>query len=80
MNSGENGGLEGILGSSPGRSFLAPGIAYFDWVGQGGSERETGSIESEGDLRGGSWWARARFGDSENLGFFTKFMVSHFSL
>jgi len=32
-------------------------------------KRETGGIESEGDLRGGSGWSRPRIDDSENIGF-----------
>jgi len=47
---------KGVLGSSPGRSFLAPKSRVFLLVGQGAQERESGSIRSEGDLRGGSEW------------------------
>jgi len=39
------------MGSSPGRSFLAPEIAYFGGFGWEAQKRETGSIKSGGDLR-----------------------------
>jgi len=48
-----------------------PGITYFDGFDQEGSERETGSIESEGDLRGGSVVSRSETVISGILGFFT---------
>jgi len=60
-----------LLGSSTERSFLAPGIAYLEGLVREAQKRETGSIESGGDRRGGSGWPRARIGDSENLWFFT---------
>jgi len=42
------------MGSSQGRSFLAPEIAYLaGWIMEA-HKRETGSIGSEGDLRDGS--------------------------
>jgi len=40
-----------LLGSNPERSFLAAEIAYFVGFGQEAHKRETGSIESGGDLR-----------------------------
>jgi len=47
---------KGVLGSSPGRSFLAPQITCFfaglDWEAQ---KRETGGIRSEGDLSRWIW-------------------------
>jgi len=50
-------------------------------LARGAQKRETGSIESEGDLRRWIWGYRSRIGDSENLGFFSpKFTSSHFSL
>jgi len=42
------------LGSSPGRSFLAPKSRVFDGLASEAQERETGSIRSGGDLRDGS--------------------------
>jgi len=60
---------KGALGSSPGRSFLAPEIAYLAGLSREAQERETGSIGSEGDLRRWIWVSRIRIGDSENLGF-----------
>jgi len=43
----------GVLGST-GRSFLTPNHV-FDGFCQGAQKRETGSIRSEGDLRGWIW-------------------------
>jgi len=40
-----------LLGSSPERSFLAPEIAYLSGLAREVQKRETGSIESGGDLR-----------------------------
>jgi len=44
---------EGALGSSQGRSFLAPEITCFDRFDQVGQKRETGSIRY-GEISGGS--------------------------
>jgi len=41
-------------GTSPRRSFLAPEITCLTGLVREGQKRETGSIESEVDLRGGS--------------------------
>jgi len=59
----------GALGSSPGRSFLALEIAYLSGLVREAQKRETGSIESEGDLRDGSGCLGPESVISENLCF-----------
>jgi len=49
----------GYLGSSPERSFLTPNITYLTGLAREAQKRETGSIESEGDLKGGYGGSRA---------------------
>jgi len=69
-----------LLGSSPERSFWHRNNLFVRFLTREAKKRETGSIESEGDLRGGSGWSRAGIGDSENLRFSPKSRVSHFHL
>jgi len=42
---------KGAVSTSSGRSFLAPKFTYFDRLAREAQKRETGSIESGGDLR-----------------------------
>jgi len=65
-DSSRNGVLRGALGSSLGGSFLVPRITYFGRFGQEVQKRETGSIESGGDPRGGPRGSQVRNGDFRN--------------
>jgi len=65
--------LRGALGSSLEWSFLSAQITYFGGFGWEAQKRETGGIESDGDLRGGSGWSRTRIGDFRESRFSPKF-------
>jgi len=71
---------KGVVGSSPRRSFLAPGIAYLTGLTREAQKHESGGIESEGiswvDLGG----LGSESGDSENLGFHLNSHVLTFRL
>jgi len=61
----------GVLGSSPKRSFLAPKSRVLAGLGREAQKRETGSIDSEGDLRDGSGGSEVDPGISGISVFFT---------
>jgi len=60
-----------MFGSSPEVSFLAREITYLTGLVSEAQQRETGSIESEGDLRGGSRWLETESVIQRISGFFT---------
>jgi len=72
--------LGGVLGSSPEGSFLTRESPIWAGLIREGQKRESGSIESEGDLRGWIWVVSARIGDFREYRVSPKFTVSHFHL